>query len=232
MKTIFFYPKPQFMKGFITLFKQAPVSCLPKLKKVNTKGFSSNSFYQNIKNCFMRGIFTPSLARSASSFKIYLILLLSFVVARSEGQISKRLGRVVTALDITCSPGACTPAGQIVVDGNPCDWNLVNFSTFPIRSYQRDAFGSGVVDSQFTGGSKDFFEAHDLTWSVSQTKAKNDIANGAAVLIGTTFYFAGDRTSNNGDAQIGFWLYQNGTGPVIQPDGTHNFDPEHVAGDH
>src|SRR4030095_6236017 len=35
----------------------------------------------------------------------------------------------------------------------------------------------------------------------------------------------------NGDAQIGFWLYQNGTGPVIQPDGTHNFAPDHVAGD-
>src|SRR4030095_16414841 len=235
MKTIFFYPKPQFMKGFITLFRQASVSCLPKLKKVNTKGFSSNSFYHRAKFFFMRGI-TFSLVRSAGSFKIYLTLLLLFVFIRSEGQISRRKGPIVRiattpALTLTCPPGPCTPAGTIVIDGNPCDWNLANFSTFPIRSYQQDAFGNGVVDSQFTEGSKDFFEAHDLRWSVSQTKAKNDIANGAAVLVGTTLYFAGDRTSNNGDAQIGFWFYQNGTGPVIQPDGTHNFAPDHAVGD-
>src|SRR4030095_1461819 len=165
-----------FMKGFVTLFKQALVSCLPKLQKVDTKGFSPNGFCQNTKFFFMRGIFTPSLVPSeksfAGSFKICLILLLSFVVVRSEGQISKRLGDVITNLDITCTAGPCTPAGTIVIDGNPCDWNQANFSTFPIRSYQLDAFGNGQVDNQFTEGSKDFFEAHDLIWSISQTKAK------------------------------------------------------------
>ena len=61
-----------------------------------------------------------------------------------------------------CSAGTCTAAGTIVIDGNPCDWNLANFQTFPIRAYQLDKFGNGVVDSQFTEGSKDFFEAHEF----------------------------------------------------------------------
>src|SRR5438552_3588142 len=138
---------------------------------------------------------------------------------------------VTTSPSPTCTAGPCTPAGTIVVDGNPCDWSFTNLNTFAVHSYMQDAFGNGVVDSQFTEGSKDFFDAHDLRWSVSQTKAKNDIANGAAVLIGTTLYFAGDRTSNNGDAQIGFWFYQNGTGPVIEADGTHDFAPDHAVGD-
>ncbi|HEX7902712.1 MAG TPA: hypothetical protein VF487_02455 [Chitinophagaceae bacterium] len=137
----------------------------------------------------------------------------------------------VTNLSAQCPAGACTAPGTIVIDGNPCDWSSTNFATFAIKSYQLDKFGNGVVDSQFTQGSKDFFEAEDLRWSVSQTKAKNDIANGAAVLVGTNLYFAGDRTSNNGDAQIGFWFYLNGTGPHTRADGTQDFAPNHAIGD-
>src|SRR5260221_34127 len=138
---------------------------------------------------------------------------------------------VTTSPSPTCTAGPCTPAGTIVVDGNPCDWSLTNLNTFAVHSYQLDAFGNGVVDSQFTQGSKDFMEAEDQRWSVSQTKAKNDIANGAAVLVGNTLYFAGDRTSNNGDAQIGFWFYLNGTGPHTRADGTQDFAPNHAVGD-
>ncbi|MEO7462959.1 MAG: hypothetical protein ABIT96_09540, partial [Ferruginibacter sp.] len=139
----------------------------------------------------------------------------------------------LTAQNVVCpAPSACTvPAGTIVVDGNPCEWSLANMATFPINSYIPDPFGSGTLDNQFTQGSKDFFFADELRWDIGQTKAKNDIANGAAVLVGTTLYFAGDRTSNNGTAQIGFWFYLGGTGPNTRPDGTMDFAPPHTVGD-
>jgi hypothetical protein len=134
-------------------------------------------------------------------------------------------------------------AQTIVIDGQTNEWsgntNVIHF---------QDAFGNGQIDSQFTEGSKDFFFADDLRWSISQTKAKNDIANGAAGLVSQVQYhdnltgqmvtmpvgnylvFAGDRTSNNGDAQIGFWFYLNGTGPVTE-NGVRKFAPEHTRGD-
>lgn len=114
-------------------------------------------------------------------------------------------------------------AAQITVDGNPIEWGTGAVTGLPSFTYIANPFGNGVVDNQFTEGSKDFLLAADLIWSIGQTKAKNDLANGAALILNGNLYFAGDRTSNNGDAQIGFWFYLNGTGPVIQPDGTHNF---------
>jgi hypothetical protein len=69
------------------------------------------------------------------------------------------------------------------IDGNPQEWTQANINSIPIHSFIHDAFGNGVVDSQFTEGSKDFLLAADLRWAVSQTKAKNDIANAAAYLL-------------------------------------------------
>ncbi|TWI83952.1 hypothetical protein IQ13_2072, partial [Lacibacter cauensis] len=133
-------------------------------------------------------------------------------------------------LILAFSPGDSFAQTLPVIDGNPVDWNAANFNLFAIKKYQGDAFGNGVVDNQFTEGSKDFFPANQLVWSISQTKAKNDIANGAAIIKDGILYFAGDRTSNNGDAQIGFWLYLNGTGPVTVS-GNNIFSPPHVDGD-
>lgn len=121
-----------------------------------------------------------------------------------------------------------TPAG---IDGNPQEWTVANINSIPIHAFVHDAFGNGVVDSQFTQGSKDFLFGADLRWAVSQTKPKNDIANAAAILTDGKLFFAGDRTSNNGDAQIGFWFYLNGTAPHVRTDGTQDFAPEHVVGD-
>jgi hypothetical protein len=117
------------------------------------------------------------------------------------------------------------------IDGNPQEWTVANINSVPIHAFVHDAFGNGVVDSQFTEGSKDFLFAADLRWAVSQTKAKNDIANAAAVLTDGKLFFAGDRTSNNGDAQIAFWFYLNGTAPHVRADGTQDFAPEHAIGD-
>ena len=41
-----------------------------------------------------------------------------------------------------------------------------------------------------------------------------------------------NRTSNKGDAQIGFWFYQAGTAPAVDPiTGAQDFAPEHAVGD-
>jgi hypothetical protein len=124
-------------------------------------------------------------------------------------------------------------AQTITIDGSTTDWNFANFSLNPVRVYKPDPHGNGVVDDQFTG-SKDFFFASALKWEIGQTKGKNDIANAAAVISNGILYFAGDRSTNEGDAQIGFWLYLNGTGPrtlYTSPKVGGDFYPEHQIGD-
>ncbi|HET9057872.1 MAG TPA: hypothetical protein VFN30_13585, partial [Chitinophagaceae bacterium] len=113
-----------------------------------------------------------------------------------------------------------------------------NINSIPIHAYVLDPFGTGVIDNQFTS-SKDFYlcpgTGNDrIQWVEGQTKAKNDIANAAAVLTDNKLFFAGDRTSNNGDAQIGFWFYLNGTKPRVlttSPNVGGDFDPAHAPGD-
>ncbi|WP_163411208.1 hypothetical protein [Flavobacterium ajazii] len=132
-------------------------------------------------------------------------------------------------------------AQVITIDGQTGDWS----GNSSVKHVQ-DAFGNGVVDNQFTEGSKDFLLASNLSWVIGQTKAKNDIANGGfglanqvkyvdannvtQTLNGSFLVFAGDRTSNNGDAQIGFWFYLNATAPV-EINGSRYFAPPHVRGD-
>ena len=127
--------------------------------------------------------------------------------------------------------GQCLPTvgAEICIDGDPSDWDVLHNTspTAPTYSHTPDPFGGGVLDDQFTQGSKDFFEASSLNWTEGQTKAKNDIANAAAFIEDGYLKFAGDKTSNNGDSQIGFWFYLNNTSP--QPDGS--FAPEHAVGD-
>ncbi|MDT0552656.1 hypothetical protein, partial [Urechidicola vernalis] len=141
---------------------------------------------------------------------------------------------------------------QVEIDGDPTEWGTTDVIDLPTHQHNVDFYGNGVVDDQFTTGSKDFFECGNivpqhLVWTFGQTKAKNDIANGAAVVItsptikpagvdngadDTYLFFAGDRTSNNGDAQIGFWFYLNGTSATIE-NGEKNgyFTPAHSIGD-
>ncbi|WP_163708036.1 hypothetical protein, partial [Mangrovibacterium lignilyticum] len=134
------------------------------------------------------------------------------------------------AFVMVCCGLICSLSGysQITVDGNTDDWNMLNANPLPTYVHVQDAYGNGVVDNQFTEGTKDIIPAEEWVWSVSQTKAKNDIANGAVFLKGDTLFFAGDRTSNNGDAQIGFWLFLDGTGPLpVDSKGKGAFFPQH-----
>src|SRR6187402_2263889 len=93
----------------------------------------------------------------------------------------------------------------------------------------QDLYGNGVAEDQYATGSKDWQYASDWRWSISQTKGKNDLANVSAGVVpagtvqlldgsyadgGPFLVFAGDRVKNEGDAQIGFWFFQNGTAPT------------------
>ena len=153
-----------------------------------------------------------------------------------ESKRTKRIGKRILFLFVFFMAFTLTKINAQftvdAIDGNPSEWRVTNINSIPIHSFIHDAFGTGVVDSEFTNGSKDFFFGADLRWDVSQTKPKNDIANAAAVLTPDgKLFFAGDRTSNNGDAQIGFWFYLNGTAPHVRADGTKDFAPEHAIGD-
>ncbi len=196
-----------------------------------------------LSECSAKNLSATCTFKSVAVVIMMCLFMGTFFIASGQRVQEKTIAQqLVTAGPVTCT-AVPTAAGKITIDGNPYDWSLANLSTFPVHSYQLDKFGNGVVDSQFTEGSKDFFEAEDLRWSVSQTKAKNDIANGAAVLTnsyididgnthtGSFLTFAGDRTSNNGDAQIGFWFYLGGTGPHTRADGTRDFAPNHTVGD-
>ena len=152
----------------------------------------------------------------ASGIKAFLMLFLLFSVSQN--------------LSAQCT--ACLPVspGHISIDGSPCDWASTNLALIPIHTYVPDPHGNGVLDNAFTLGSKDFNFATDLRWEIGQTKSKTDIANAAVAIVDGNLYFAGDRTSNNGDAQIGFWFYLNGTAPQ-DSSGVKNFAPEHAVGD-
>ncbi|MCW3111090.1 MAG: hypothetical protein JWQ09_5596, partial [Segetibacter sp.] len=115
-------------------------------------------------------------------------------------------------------------------DGNPADW--ANFTTtYPINGYKLDpANATNNTDDQFTQGSKDEDKISAWHYSLGSANAKGDITNAGVALTGTNnciLRFFGDRTSDNGDASIGFWFYVN---PVsTNPDGT--FSGVHTNGD-
>ncbi|MDO7851722.1 T9SS type A sorting domain-containing protein [Hymenobacter sp. CA1UV-4] len=115
-------------------------------------------------------------------------------------------------------------------DGNPSDW--ANFTTvYPIHAYSLDvANASGNADNQFTQGSKDGNLLTGWHWSNGSANAKGDITNAGALLTGTNntiMRFFGDRTSDNGDASIGFWFF---TTPVsVNANG--DFNGVHANGD-
>ena len=127
---------------------------------------------------------------------------------------------------------AKTFAQTIVIDGNANsvsgEWNQIGIT------HVADKYNLVNQDTIFGGSSKDFYYAGNTassywTWVLGTAKDKDDIANGAAALVsavdtgalgnhvtaGAPFLvFAGDRISNSGDAQIGFWFFQDGTAPV------------------
>ncbi len=79
-----------------------------------------------------------------------------------------------------------------------------------------------------TGGSKDIEDVSSWAWTEGSVPDKDEITNAmAALYTGNKLYFAADRFANNGDASLGFWLFQNPIG--LEPDGS--FSGVHAVGD-
>lgn len=136
----------------------------------------------------------------------------------------------ILGLFVFFSTGALAQILPTYCDGNPAD--LANFvTTYPIHAYTLDvANSSSNMDDQFTQGTKDGSLVSAMRWSKGNANAKGDITNAGAALTGDNnciLRFFGDRTSDNGDASIGFWFYRSLVS--TRPDGT--FSGVHTDGD-
>ena len=119
-------------------------------------------------------------------------------------------------------------AQAFTLDGLPNDWPaILNNASNPTKVFVRDA--NSTNDNQFTNGARDPGLISTWIWSLGQTNDKGDISNAGAALIGTKLCFFGDRTAINGDAQIGFWFFQNNVAPLGTTGG--GFSSEHKIGD-
>jgi hypothetical protein len=150
------------------------------------------------------------LKTSSSKTWRYLLLLLSLIVFSSITASAQILGTYC--------------------DGDPSDW--ANFqTTYPIHGYKLDsANAASNVDNQFTQGSKDGSTIASWRWSLGNANAKGDITNAGAVLTGTgncILRFFGDRTSDNGDASIGFWFFKSD----VSTNSNGTFSGVHTNGD-
>ncbi len=96
---------------------------------------------------------------------------------------------------------------------------------------------SNLDTTTYTQGSKDIDNvAAWVCTAANNVTDKGDIMNAYAVAYtngaGEQFlYFALERSSNNGDANVGFWFLQDGTVDCDATNGTTNFTGVHTDGD-
>jgi hypothetical protein len=142
--------------------------------------------------------------------------------------------------------------GNSVVNGTACtapntpsgcrdDWNLLNGSggTNPTGSAGGSlarSFVSGAASIAVftTGGSKDPLDVTSWKWKNGGTPDKDAITNGYAAAYQApnghlVLEFGADRFAVNGDANIGFWFFQQNVAPVGTTGG--GFSGQHVNND-
>ncbi|MBE9488829.1 MAG: hypothetical protein IMY67_00925, partial [Bacteroidetes bacterium] len=136
------------------------------------------------------------------------------------------------------------------IDGNTIEWGSPQLGSNPTYQYVADD-RTGNQDDAWHTNAKDFHVLGPTgnEWTNTSVLSKGDIMNAAALItVGlkpdpndclssfnyqddkTYLFFAGDRESNNGVAQIGFWFFLNGSTPVTV-DGDQYLLPEHAIGD-
>ncbi len=142
---------------------------------------------------------------------------------------------ILSTLFLMLCCGFMANSQPIVINGNPADWGTV-FRTLPpgvLSTFVVDLKRPDGTDNQFTQGAKDFSEANEMAWSYSQVGDKVEITNAGVIIWKAPngdelMYFMGDRLSTNGTAEIGFWVFQNGTAPDVS---TMAFKPIKQIGD-
>jgi hypothetical protein len=121
-----------------------------------------------------------------------------------------------------------------VIDGNPSEWpGILNNPANAKKAFAHDPFNQNGIDNQWTGGSQDgdVNPSTDWHWVYGNSNDKGDIGNAGAVLVGCTLYFMGDRSAQNGDAQIGFWFFIDDVQPIGTGLISSGFTGHHTAGD-
>lgn len=139
------------------------------------------------------------------------------------------------------------------LDGNALDDGLVNgddWNTPPVPTGSAEEF-TGILHELpdktiFTGGRKDIQNIPDWAWKTGSVPDKDDLTNAYAaayiknITTGTTkpgphliLYYGADRFANDGDAQLGFWFFQDNVGPVPDPTTANSgtFSGVHMPGD-
>src|SRR5262245_2629408 len=137
------------------------------------------------------------------------------------------------------------PSGNVTVQDQSCeDWQTV-FGTAGSFSCSNQKVGGTAIDATcsserlnpnatiFTGGgSKDGLDIPNWQGKDGSVPDKDNIvtAFAARYVVGTEkiLYFGADRFDNNGDAQIGFWFFQNA---VAFDPATGTFSGTHKNGD-
>ena len=166
----------------------------------------------------------------------YYLRLLSLVRLPALGSLRAPFLLVARGLLLALALlGFHAPAAQAQIPGTFCDGNpadLANFqTTYPIHGYSLDpANAAANTDNQFTQGSKDGSPISGWAWSSGSANAKGDLTNAGAALTGSNnciLRFFGDRTSNNGDASIGFWFFVS----PVSTNASGTFSGTHTDGD-
>ena len=123
-------------------------------------------------------------------------------------------------------------ASNVPFGGN--DWDEVYLGTSDAIAsvFIADKFNDGTDDIFDMGGSKDDLDIPNWMHTTQNVQPKNDITNAFAAAYSNDaddliVYLGLDRWSNNGDAQIGFWLLQEGFAKNL--DGS--FVGAHTVGD-
>ena len=94
----------------------------------------------------------------------------------------------------------------------------------------------GTIDDTFTGGStKDKIDLPEWKWTIKSVPDKNELVNAYAAVYpdaatgDTIIYFGADRFDTSGDANLGFWFFQDQVHAVPVPAGS--FTGQHRVGD-
>lgn len=110
------------------------------------------------------------------------------------------------------------------------DWSTVN-ATGGSSFVHTGVLADPAPQSIFTGGRKDIQVIADWSHKSGAVPDKDDITNAYAAAYNVSgdlvVYFGADRIANEGDAQLGFWFFQQQVG--AEPDGS--FSGEHTNHD-
>jgi hypothetical protein len=146
---------------------------------------------------------------------------------------------VVSALTVWRLPLAAVHIGVFELEGDAVDdpnvagddWNTPGGGSAVAQSFVADGSGNRTI---FTGGgSKDNSDVSSWLWkddagglpdkdNITNAYARAYQVNGDLIL-----YFGADRFANDGDAQLGFWFFQN----TISTNPNGSFNGTHVPGD-